>query len=269
MQHKGVRDVARAAHVPERAVATPEPWLAVTTPRTVQRRAAGILAVTVVLVALGDLTALVARHAFGITEVGAVLGLRNEQSLGTWVNTLLLAVAGAAAALNGAVAARLGGQWVRNWWLLGGVLALLSIDEVVGVHDRAMLPLREALTASGVLYYAWIVPAMAVTLVFLLLQVRFLRALGRPTGLGLFLAGAVFVGGAVGLEMVEGLLAEAGQAASLAYDVAVLVEETAEIGSVAWAAHLLLGHLLSSSRSLEGWVPGTRDETGALPRHSR
>lgn len=176
-------------------------------------------------------------------EIGRFLSLGLEQSPGTWVASVLLLTCALLAAV-GALEARLSEpRWVGGWWLLAGVLLAMSFDEVADVHGQLSPPISRLLgDTSGFFTFAWIVPAVVFGITFLAVETPFLRHLGG-TGHTLVVAGVVFVGGAVGLEMVEGQLDSRGDKETLAYDLFVLAEELMEFGAVMWVIVVLIEHL--------------------------
>ena len=226
---------------PARAAATVRPA------RVLRRTTQVMLAVWVVL-AVGQLIGKLIKYGLGRdTAFGIVplLDLNQESSLGTWVSGLLLATCAVLSAC-GALAAR-GPErpWRANWWLLSGVFLLLSMDEVSAVHDKLTPYLRAALGGTtGVLYFAWVLPALVLGLVFLLLQLRFLRHLG-PTGSALALAGCVYVLGAAGFEMAQGVLSD-GDGTGSPYGIFPTIEELLEFAGVMLALRALLRHLLAT-----------------------
>lgn len=178
-----------------------------------------------------------------------VFDLSREQSFGTWVASSLHLACAALSAVGAVVAGRAGSRWAGNWWLLAAAFLVMSVDETAAVHDRLVEPLQSTFGTSGALLYPWVVVAGLLGLVFLVVQLRFIRHLGRPTGRDLVLAGIVFVAGAAGLEMIEGVVASSAGLGrdSLLYDVLVLLEETCELGAVMWVV-LILGRHLSAFR---------------------
>ena len=93
----------------------------------------------------------------------------------------------------------------RGHWLgLSGIFLLLAVDETVSLHESLIEPLREALHLSGYLYFSWVLAGGALVLVFGLVYARFLRHLSPAMRWRFILAGAVYVGGAVGLEAAGG-----------------------------------------------------------------
>jgi len=205
---------------------------------TAPRRLAVVLAVVLLLTG--------AAHVGG-TMLGphvSVLDLGAEQSVGTWVTSVVHLLCAVLAGCGALVARNRGSRWVPNWLLLAAVFGAMSVDEVAAAHDRLLEPVRDLLGTTGVFYYAWVIPALVVGAVFLAVQVRFLAALGAATRRGLLVAGAVFVAGAAGLEMAEGWLASGGHRASALYDLLVMTEELLELGSIMAAACILLRPLL-------------------------
>lgn len=216
-------------------------------PDRLLRRVARALLVVWVLLALGGIFNVVMR--FGLHH-GLVYGLvplfdlDEEQALGTWVASVLLLSAALVAGACALLARRGDRPWDRHWAVLALVLALLSLDEVGAVHDRVGTGLQRALDTSGVLYRAWVVPAVLLGLVFLAYQARFLVHLGR-TGRDLVLAGLVYVSGAVGLEMAQAVLRDDGGSGST-WDVFPVAEELLEFAGVMLAVLVLLRRLLAT-----------------------
>jgi hypothetical protein len=133
----------------------------------------------------------------------SIADLADERSFGTWVGSSLHLLCAVLAAAGALLARRDGTRWTANWWLLAAAFLAMSADETASAHDRLVVPLQERFDTSGVLLYPWVVAGLVLGSGFLLVQLGFLRSLGR-TGTRLFLAGGVFAAGAVGLEMVEG-----------------------------------------------------------------
>jgi len=203
------------------------------------------LVVVWLVLAVGAVFSIALRTGLGRDNVFGLVpffNLNEEGALGTWVASVLLLACGLLAMFS-ALLSRDGRQvWQRNWWVLAAVFVLLALDEVARIHDRISPPLQQILGTSGVLYFAWVIPVVALGLAFLLYQLRFLRHLGR-TGLDLFAAGVVYVAGAAGFEMAQGLVrSDTGDGS--AWDVFPLCEELLEFAGTMWALLILLRYLL-------------------------
>ena len=217
--------------------------------RVATRRLVTALAVLLLALAVGHAVSMALRfglgrdYAFGLVPL---LDLNDERSIGTWVTAALLLGCAQIAVLCGLAARRRGEHWQRNWWLLAAVLTVMSADEVATMHEDLIPPMRAVFGLSGVLYYGWVIPLVAAGAVFLLVQLRFLRHLGRPTGLRLVAAGVVYVSGAAGLELVQSVLAESGAKFDAPYAAAAGLEEVMELAGVMVALWALSSHLASA-----------------------
>jgi hypothetical protein len=207
-------------------------------------RARRLLVAAVAALAAGHLLALVAEELAGFSAAGLLtrLDLSAEQSVGTWFTSGTLA---AGAVLAVVLALVPGPRLVRRGWVaLAAFLALLSLDEVAGLHEWAgeVIP-RYAGDLPPVLEYAWVVPAVIILALFVAWQRRFLAALPRPLTRRLAVALVLYAGGAVGLEVVEGVMhADTGQV-DAAYLLVAGVEETLEVAAAALLVLALLRHL--------------------------
>lgn len=95
-------------------------------------------------------------------------------------------------------------RYVRYWTALSIIFAFLSLDEAISLHERTRLPLRAMFNASGFLYYAWVIPGAIFAIACLVSFLPFLRHLPRKTRRLFLISGTLFVGGALGMEMVSG-----------------------------------------------------------------
>ncbi|NAZ83829.1 hypothetical protein GTR02_18625 [Kineococcus sp. R8] len=167
---------------------------------------AAALALAVVSVGLQAL-----RLLGGVTALQGLeplLDVDREAGLPAWFSTLLLAAAAARLWALASAERAAGSPWHRHWRALSLVFGFLSADELTSLHERLTGPLRAALDLSGALRFSWVVVAVPVVVVVGLLFLRFLLALPAATRRAFVLAGGVYVGGAVGMELVGGVTAD-------------------------------------------------------------
>ena len=93
---------------------------------------------------------------------------------------------------------------LRYYWLALAVGSLLlSLDESVQIHESFSTPAGNFFGNPGGAFAAsWVLAAIPIVVVCLVILTPFLGALPRRTAACLFLSGTIFVGGAVGMEMV-------------------------------------------------------------------
>lgn len=139
----------------------------------------------------------VRRHEF--------LNLDAEISFSTWWACTQLVGAAALCLLLAHLAPDRESNDGRYWRALGFTFLLLSIDEGVQFHEGLTGPTRRALDiGDGVLGFAWVIPVSAALLVFGLAFIRFWARLQRWPRLLMALSGVLFVGGALGFELISG-----------------------------------------------------------------
>jgi len=120
----------------------------------------------------------------------------------------------------------------------------MSVDEASSIHELAIRPLRSALgVQAGVLYFTWVVPAGAAVLLVGIAYLRFVLHLPAATRRLFVIAGGVYVGGALGLELIGGYLASHHGGEGLAYLAEVTIEETMEMSGAVLFIHGLMGHI--------------------------
>lgn len=203
-------------------------------------RVTAVLAGVVALLAVANVALGVAQFA-DVDVPAAVVDLIDagaEGSLPTWFSAALMLgiaaatwLAAAAEAHNDALSAGQVRAQQRAWRALSGVFVVLSIDEIAALHERAIVPLRETFGTSGLFYFAWVIPGLLLVALLAAVFWPFLRRLEPVTRRLVVLAGVLFVGGALALEMVGGLLVEQ-VGAGTATGIVSLTEEMVELGGL-------------------------------------
>lgn len=139
------------------------------------------------------------------------LEVGSDSSIPTWYSSFALLLCSILLAAVAAVKQRYRDLYVRHWSFLSIVFLLLSIDEVAMLHEaggRIFKTLVEALgfTTNGFIYATWVVPGAVFVLVVALVYLRFLARLPSRTRSLFLAAGAVFITGALGTEMLSARL---------------------------------------------------------------
>jgi len=205
--------------------------------------------------------------AFGAeTPIGnfRFFDLDEEQSIPTWYSSLLLFCCAVLLLTISRLVGRTGGVDLTRWTALSGVFAYLAMDEAVSIHERASQPLRDTLGLSGVFHYAWIIPASVLLAAFCLYMLPFMFRLPRRTAVRFAAAGAVFVSGALGIEIVGGVIVSQSGTEVAAYQIAVTIEESLEIIGTTLFFAALVDHM---ARTWPSWTMAVRSALGppALP----
>jgi hypothetical protein len=151
-----------------------------------------LLLVIAVLVALSTATRMIALYLpdFPLRDSTAnLLYVDFEQSLPTLFSTLMMLVGALLCAGIAHGRSHQGTSDVRHWAALSVIFGLLAIDEFASLHEQLTEPLRRLLDIEGgLLLWAWVVPAVAVS-VFVVFFLPFLGRLPRSTRRGLWTGG--------------------------------------------------------------------------------
>lgn len=171
------------------------------------------------------------------------LAFNAEYCLPAWYTSMLLLGSAVLLALVTASGARKGERFLAHWAVLAVMFVGLSIDESTGIHEVLIKPLRDGLGLSGFLHFGWVLPGIAVVATVGLAYIPFLFAQPRRTKYVFAVAGLIYVGGALGMEMVGGKVLTTYGEESLAYQIVYCTEEIMEIVGATLFATALLGHL--------------------------
>ncbi len=140
--------------------------------------------------------------------------------------------------------------YARHWKGLSIIFLLLSLDELCSMHEQLILPLRHLLHTSGLFYYAWIIPGMIFVAALAAVYARFLRHLEPRVRNRFLLSAIIYVGGAVGVEMIGGWWSEQHSGRNITFALLVAVEETMEMMGATLFLTFLIQHAISLQSSV-------------------
>ncbi|MFO0660622.1 MAG: hypothetical protein U0165_12440 [Polyangiaceae bacterium] len=136
--------------------------------------------------------------------------------------------------------------YVGRWRLLSLGFAYIAVDEVLQLHEHA-----DALVSlNHIFYFDWIVPAGVLLVVLALFYVPFLRWLPSRDRNRFVLAGVIYVGGAVAMEIPLGWWTSHHGQENLGYALIDAVEESLEMLGLNLFLLSLVDYLASRSASL-------------------
>jgi hypothetical protein len=177
-----------------------------------------------------------------------LFNLEGEKNVPTLFASLQLILAAVLLGICAAQQKLAQGKFFKHWVGLSAIFVFLAFDESALIHEKSFRITQELFGTSGLLYYSWIIPFGLFALVVFLTYIRFLFALPRRTGVIFFLSGAVFVTGAIGMEMFEGQINEAGGYRSFDYMVLVTIEEILEMVGILAFIYGILDYMTSEGR---------------------
>ena len=143
-----------------------------------------------------------------------------------------------------------GDRYTNYWRVLAVIFAYLSLDEATSLHELFIDPLRTSLNTSGFLYYAWVIPGAIFAIAVFLGFLKFINALPTKTKRLFLTAGTVFVGGAIGMELLSGFHAEIHTINNFTIAILTSIEEFMEMIGTVIFIYALLCYISSELKGL-------------------
>ena len=189
----------------------------------------------------------------GVYGLYALLDLNGDSSVPTWYAAFTLLLCAGLLALHGHYSRQRGDANAFHWRLLALVFALMSVDEVARIHEVVGSFLGAQIKPAvgelnGFFHFDWVAAGMAFTLVVALFYIPFLLRLPRRVAGRLMLAGAVFVGGALVVEIFNARTQYLLDVHSVYYQMGTVVEECLEMLGIAIFADVLIRHLADDTK---------------------
>jgi hypothetical protein len=203
----------------------------------------GVIATLLLLSTIGQ----IARHIYHHEDLGGYVRLfyvDEEGNVPTAYSGLVWLLCAGVAGMIAVTKQRLSDRFTRQWKWLAFIFLYLALDEIAAIHEMCVGPLRQSLHVGGLLYFTWVIPGALLLTVVAISYLKFLKHLPTKIRNLLLLAGALFVTGALGIEMIGGWYSELhGAQADLIYALTATVEEACEMLGVLTLFYALLSYM--------------------------
>ena len=174
------------------------------------------------------------------------LYLDRETSIPTYYSSLLLLISAVLFALIARLKQLSNSSYKYHWILLSVIFLLMSVDETASLHEQLNKPMRLMFNPSGILLFAWVIVAIPLFLLFVIAYLRFFFHLPRKTKTLFAIATGLYIGGAIGFELIgAGLVSQYGFH-NLIYFITAIIEESMEIVGLLFLIYALLDYMSSS-----------------------
>lgn len=198
---------------------------------------------TVVSPIAATLAIALAEEQRGLSAILGKLNVNNEINLPAWYSASVLLMASLLLALIAAARRRLKLGDVPHWAMLSLIFLGLSADELASFHEVLIVPIRRRLDLHGAFYFAWVLPGLTFAAIVGAGYRRFLLRLDRRTRRLFLISAIVYLGGALGIEMVGGWLTEAVGQTDPRYIAATTLEELLEMAGMVLFVYSQLDYL--------------------------
>jgi len=161
-------------------------------------------------------------------------------------------------------AARLAGDSHKIWLFLAGVFIFLALDESISIHERLIDPLREALGAGGIFYYAWIIPYGIGVVLLAIVAIPVFWRMQKRIRFWFGLSAATYLFAAIGMEMISGkYLTMMNEKKDIVWILMMTVEESLEMVGLIMLVYALLLLLRNKYNGFLIFMPGS--DEGSSP----
>jgi len=189
-------------------------------------------------------------YRLGTEPLVRLFNVDEEQNIPTWYASSTLLLCSVLLAAIAFAEKRTGGRYVLHWAVLSLIFLFLSLDEAALIHEIRSAPLRAAVRAGGFTHFTWVIPGTILVFLFVLAYLRFFVNLPPKTRALCFIAGTIFVGGAIGMEMVQARHADLNGMQNATYAMLATVEEFLEMSGVAILVYALMSYLGSTVKEV-------------------
>jgi hypothetical protein len=216
---------------------------------------ARLLALVALVLVLASVAGQVSKYFLGhdyLKGFVPLFDLDGEGNIPTFFSVLLILLA----ALLQGLLARLDRQrdprQASMWLILSFGFLLMAYDEAFSVHEGLSTPVRDLLGGGSLVFfhYAWTIPALLLVLVLGLIFLRFWLHLPAPTRAGSLLAAALYLGGAIGIELLGGLHDSIHLVNDFTYTMIAALEESLEMAGLIVFIRVLLDHLAGGRKEM-------------------
>ena len=141
----------------------------------------------------------------------------------------------------------------HHWTGLAIIFTFLSIDEAIALHESIgdIMEQQQWVNAEGLLYFAWVVPYGICLILFAASYLKFVLKLPRQTMILFLSSGTLFIGGAVGIEIISAQEADINGTETVLYSILYTVEELCEMLGIVIFCNALLRYIETQGRSIE------------------
>ena len=198
-------------------------------PPTVSKILLGIIVLLLIL-SIGEKLAIAQLNQLTATEFTTrFFGFDEEANFPTLYSFVTLAICSGLLAIISAIVKITSFQLAKSWRALSFIFLFLAVDEACSIHEILIPLIKIVVDTRGLLYFPWVIPASVLLIIFLFLFRHFIYNLPKKTRNLFLLAGGIYIGGALVMEIIGAYLVDLSGLDTTAYWLAATVEELLEM----------------------------------------
>lgn len=211
---------------------------------------------SVLILAIGSLTGqyLVYFHNYEKSTLINLLDMDRELSIPSLVTTFLLFGITILLEITTLIKIAEKDRQILKWGVLTLGFLYIVFDEGASIHELLMNPIHNMLLyvdIPSIFYFTWVIPGIIIVLFLAVFFVKFVIDLPGYTRNAFLLSGLIYVGGALGIELISGYFAGQYGMQEFGFEVLATIEETLEMLGLTLFLHSLLVYLRKNYRHLQ------------------
>ena len=166
----------------------------------------------------------------------------HEGNIPTYFSVLLLLLAAVLLALIAELNRKHMRPHASKWATLSWGFLYIAFDEAFQIHEKLIWPFQRLIGEDnlGIFYFAWVIPAVFIVSVLGLFFLKFLLYLSLAERRRFLIAAALYLGGALGMELIGGRHVELYGEENWGYSMITTIEESLEISGLIFFIWALL-----------------------------
>jgi len=214
-----------------------------------------LLTIILTLVVLGTFANYLIYHVAShpddaLATVARRFDLGNEPSIPNWYSSLALLGCSAVLSLIAVRDYRSQAPTAGRWLGMALLFLGLAVDEAVLVHEMVDGLMIQTFELHGIFFFGWVIPGMLFVACLGIYYGKFVWQLPRATRSWFLLSAALFVTGAIGMEMVAGVIIENRGVESIWHTWSQAIEELLEMLGVAVFLYALTDYLSRQTETI-------------------
>ncbi len=169
-----------------------------------------------------------------------------ERNIPTYYSSIMLWFAGVFFGIIAVLRKREQAPYVFHWFFMAALFLFFSMDEVAGVHEMMNRPMRRWLHPQGVFSFQWVTLGIPLLIIFVVSYIRFFLHLPSKHKWLFALSAALYVGGALGFEMIGAGYSDVHGKENLIYAAIATTEEMLELAGITLLIYTLLEYIADS-----------------------
>lgn len=185
-----------------------------------------------------------------IKSLSDEFNLDKENNMPTFYATALLLISSLLLFIISRIKMLKNDLYRKHWSFLSVLFLLLALDEASSLHERLVYPLRRMFNLSGIFYFSWVIVGIIAILILTVTYIKFIIDLPRKAKVQFIIAAVLFVGGALGVELIAGAYASSYTKDNLTFDIISAFEEILEMSGIAVFINALLQYLSTHDKGI-------------------